>query len=102
MNLQVNKFIKGRLGSNPELKYTRDQKPICIFSVAENTLNSTTVNWHKIVVWGKQAESCQVFLKKGSLVFVQGQKINQIYKNKNGEDKSSEEIIADIVAISLA
>jgi len=95
-------LIHGRLGQNPDLRYTKKQEPICIFSVAENIPGTTDPKWHRIVVWGKQAESCSVMLKKGSPVFVRGQKISRSYTDKDGLQKGVEEIQAQLVGISVA
>src|SRR5690606_28384085 len=93
-------LIFGRLGKNPELKYTRQQEPICRFTVAENSKDKETTEWHNIVVWGKQAEHCNMYLKKGSPVFVQGQKISKEYTNKLNEQKHFIEFKADFVGFT--
>ena len=95
-------LISGRLGQNPDLKYTRKQEPVCYFSVAEQVEGSDKPRWHKVIVWGKQAESCSVFLKKGNHVFVQGQKKEREFANEAGELKKCVEFKADLVAFSLA
>jgi single-strand DNA-binding protein len=71
MNEQSVIFVVN-LGKNPELKYTKNQKPFCNFSVAVNGENENEPIWERVVVWGKQAELADVQLKKGSKVFVQG------------------------------
>lgn len=66
--------IIGRLGRNPEMRYTPDGKPVTSFSVAVDDgfgENKTTI-WFKVSVWEKQAESANTYLTKGSLVFVEG------------------------------
>jgi single-strand DNA-binding protein len=95
-------LIHGRLGQNPELRYTKKQEPVCIFSIAENIPGATDPIWHRIVVWGKQAEHCSVMLKKGSPVFVRGQKVTRSFLNKEGEQKGIEEVQAQLVGISIA
>lgn len=74
----MNKVILvGRLGKDPEVKYTGGGKAVANFSVAtdeswkdKNGERQKKTTWHKIVVWGKQAEIAQQYLKKGSLVFI--------------------------------
>lgn len=85
-------IIFGRLGKNPELKYTPKQEAVCNFTVAENIEGQELPIWHRIVVWGKLAEQCNLYLKKGSPTFVQGQKQIRSYDDKSGELRTSEEV----------
>ncbi len=50
--------------------------------------------WHKIVVWGKQAEIAQQYLKKGSLIFVEGRIQSREWQDKEGQKRTSFEIVA--------
>ena len=84
--------IMGRLGKNPELKYTKNKEAVCNFSVAEKIEGEDKPRWHKVVVWGKQAESCNVLLRQGSPIFVQGQIISKEFINAEGEPKKSIEL----------
>lgn len=95
------KLFFGRLGKNPELRYTRKQEPVCYFTLAENIHEGKTI-WHKVIVWGKQAEHCSVFLKKGLPVFVRGQINRNEYEGSSGEKKINIELKAEHVGfISL-
>jgi single-strand DNA-binding protein len=51
--------------------------------------------WHKIVVWGKQAEIAQKYLKKGSLVFIEGRIQSRQWDDKEGQKRTSFEIVAN-------
>ena len=93
MNKQYEIFF-GRLGVNPELAYTPKSKALCKLSVAINDREDGKTIWRKVVVWGKLAEHCSVFLKKGSSVFVQGQKSLKTVKNKEGKEREYEETTA--------
>lgn len=93
-------LLYGRLGQNPDLRYTKKQEPVCIFSIAENNNLKNEPVWHRIVVWGKQAELCSVMLKKGSPVFVQGQNITRTYQDRQGIQKVIEEIQAQQIGFS--
>ncbi len=93
-------ILVGRLGRDPDFRYTQNQKAICYLSVAINDKESESTTWKKVVVWEKQAEQCSVYLKKGSQVFVQGQSQIKEFKNKNGEQKSYEEINAKLVGFT--
>jgi len=62
-------LICGRLGKNPDLKYTKKQEAICTLAVAEQISGEEKPRWHKVIVWGKQAESCSVMLKKSKFTW---------------------------------
>lgn len=71
--------IIGRLGKDPELKYTQTGMPVCRFSVAtdegytDNDGNKVQkTEWHNIVTFQRAAENCAKYLTKGSLVYVEG------------------------------
>ena len=70
-------MIIGRLGRDPEMRYTQAGKPVCSLNVAtdEGYTNDRgekvdKTEWHKVVFWDRQAETCSQYLAKGSLVFV--------------------------------
>ncbi|HXH74380.1 MAG TPA: single-stranded DNA-binding protein [Bacteriovoracaceae bacterium] len=89
------KVIFGRLGKNPELRYTSKQEPVCYFSVAETISDQERPYWHNVVVWGKQAEQASLFLKKGGQVFVRGQNLEREYRTTAGETKKCLDFRAD-------
>lgn len=96
-------MIMGRLGSEPELKYTANQTAVCNLSVAtskkwiKDNEKKEVTSWHRVVVYGKQAENCSKFLSKGSQVFVEGELNYSSYENKNGHTV----YVTDIVARSV-
>jgi single-strand DNA-binding protein len=72
-------ILIGNLGKEPEMRYTASGQPVVSFSVATNRsykdsqgqpVKETT--WFRVTAWGKQAESCNQFLHKGSKVLVEG------------------------------
>ena len=72
-------ILIGNLGKEPEMRYTNTGQPVTTLSVATNRryngangqpVNETT--WFRVSVWGKQAESCNQYLHKGSRVVVEG------------------------------
>ncbi len=91
----------GNLGKEPELKYTRKLEPVCYFSVAEKIDGDEKPLWHKVVVWGKQAENCKVFLKKGGTVFIQGLVTEKQFTNGRGELKKYKEVNADKIGYPM-
>lgn len=100
--MSVNKAILvGRLGRDPETRYTSGGQAVCNFSVAtdetykdRNGERQKRTEWHKIVVWGKQAEIAQQYLRKGSLLFVEGRIQTRQWDDKEGQKRTSTEIVA--------
>ncbi len=100
--MSVNKVILvGRLGRDPETRYTGAGQAVGNFSVAtdesykdRNGEKQKRTEWHKIVVWGKQAEIAQQYLKKGSLVFIEGRIQSREWQDKEGQKRTSFEIVA--------
>jgi single-strand DNA-binding protein len=101
--MSVNKVILvGRLGRDPETRYTSGGQAVANFSVATDESykdksgeRQKRTEWHKIVVWGKQAEIAQQYLKKGSLVFIEGRIQSREWQDKEGQKRTSFEIVAN-------
>jgi single-strand DNA-binding protein len=94
-------MLIGRLGRDPETRYTSGGQAVANFSVAtdetykdRNGERQKRTEWHKIVVWGKQAEIAQQYLKKGSLVFIDGRIQSREWQDKEGQKRNSFEIVA--------
>jgi len=87
----------GRLGADPELRYTADNKAICNFSIAVNYESTTkeTTEWVRIVTFSKLAGICGDYLKKGSRIFVAGRMTTRKWQNKDGVDQYTTEVVAD-------
>ena len=100
--MSVNRVILvGRLGRDPETRYTGGGQAVANFSVAtdetykdKNGERQKRTEWHKIVVWGKQAEIAQQYLKKGSLIFIEGRIQSREWQDKEGQKRTSFEIVA--------
>lgn len=93
--------IIGHLGRDPELKFTPSGQPVANFSVAtdesymgKDGQKIQKTEWHRIVVWGKQAEFCGTYLKKGSLVYVKGSLETRKWTDKDSAEKYTTEIKA--------
>ena len=104
--MSVNKVILlGRLGQDPELKYTPSGAAVCNFSLATsetwNDKNSgqkqVRTEWHRVVVWGKLAELCNQYLAKGRQAFVEGRLQTRSWDDQNGQKKYTTEINATTV-----
>jgi single-strand DNA-binding protein len=103
--MSVNKVILlGRLGQDPELKYTPGGSPVCNFSLA--TTESWTdkagqkqekTEWHRVVVWGKLAELCNQYLAKGRQAFLEGRLQTRSWDDKDGNKRYTTEILASTV-----
>lgn len=83
----------GRLGKDPESKFTPTGKKVCHFSLAvsnrwkdKNGESKEITEWVNIEAWGRLGEVCQEYLKKGSLVFAEGRLKTEKYES-NGETK---------------
>lgn len=98
----VNKVILiGRLGADPELRYTADGTPVATFRLAttetRKNKDGTRVDrteWHRIVAWRKLGEISGEYLKKGRLVYVEGSIQSREYEGRDGVKRKTFEIVA--------
>lgn len=101
--MSVNKVILvGRLGRDPECKFTGSGKAVANFSVATDESwkdasgeRKKKTTWHKCIVWGKLAEIAQQYLKKGSLVFIEGKIDMREWQDKEGKRQVGAEIVCE-------
>lgn len=101
----VNKVILvGNLGADPELKYTPSNRPVCNLSIATNDVwkdkagnKQEKVEWHRVNVWGEQAEHCSKYLAKGRTVYIEGRLQTRSWDDKDGKKRYSTEVVADRV-----
>ncbi|MEM9175643.1 MAG: single-stranded DNA-binding protein [Myxococcota bacterium] len=101
----VNKAILvGNLGRDPELRHTPNGQAVVNFTLA--TSESWTdksgerqerTEWHRIVVWGRQAEMCNQYLSKGRTVYVEGRIQTREWEDKDGNKRYTTEINANNV-----
>jgi len=98
----VNKVILvGRLGADPEVRYTPDGMNITNFRLAtdeqrkdKNGDRVKVTEWHRIVTFGKLAEICGNYLAKGKMVYVEGRIRTNAWEDKEGVKRYTTEIIA--------
>lgn len=103
--MSVNKVILlGRLGQDPELKYTPGGSAVCNFSLATTEAwtdkqgqKQEKTEWHRVVVWGKLAELCNQYLAKGRQAFLEGRLQTRSWDDKEGNKKYTTEILASTV-----
>jgi len=97
----VNKVtLIGRLGKDPETKYTPDGTMVVNFSLAtgevyknKNGEKVARTDWHRIVVWGRLAEICGNYLTKGKLIYAEGKLQTRSWEDQNGNKHSVTEIV---------
>ncbi|GAB4411488.1 MAG: single-stranded DNA-binding protein SSB1 [Bacteriovoracaceae bacterium] len=103
--MSVNKVILvGRLGQDPELKYTPSGSAVCNFSLATSETwadkggqKQERTEWHRVVVWGKLAELCNQYLAKGRQAYVEGSLRTRSWDDKSGQKRYTTEIMANTV-----
>jgi len=99
----VNKvFLIGNLGRDPEVRYTQGGTPVANFTIATTDKwrdqatgeNKERTEWHRIVVWGKQAEIAGEWLRKGRQVFIEGSLQTREWTDRDGNKRYTTEIRA--------
>jgi len=94
----------GNLGKDPEIRYTQSNQAVANFTLATNERWMDKDNnpqerteWHRIVVWGKQAETCEKYLSKGRQVYLEGRIQTRDWEDKDGNKRYTTEIVASRV-----
>ena len=103
MSRGLNKVLLiGRLGANPEIRYTPDGNPVATFTVATNESYTnkngekiTQTEWHRVVVFGKLAEIVGEYYSKGKKVYVEGKLRTRQWEDRNGNKRWTTEIVAN-------
>jgi len=97
-------MLIGNLGSDPELRNTATGQSVATFNIATNRKwtdksgqNQEQTEWHRIVVWGRQAENCQQYLSKGRQVYIEGRLQTRQWDDKDGNKRYTTEIVAQSV-----
>ena len=105
--MNLNKvFIIGRLTADPQLRTTPGGQAVATFSLATNRIwtnkqgeRQQDVQYHNIVVWGRQAEIASQFLKKGGLAMVEGRLQTRSWQDKQGQARKTTEIIGERIQL---
>ncbi len=94
-------LLIGRLGKDPELKYTQGGTAVAKFSLAtdeswkdQSGEKKTRTEWHNVIAWGKLAEICGKYLAKGRLVYVEGKIQSREWEAEDGTKRRVFEIVA--------
>lgn len=101
--MNLNKVILiGRLTADPQLRTTASGMPVTSFSLATNRVwtnksgeKQEDTEFHNIVVWARQAEIVNQFLKKGSLAMVEGRLQTRSWQDKDGNNRKTTEVVAE-------
>lgn len=107
MSRGLNKvMLIGRLGRDPEMRYTPSGRPVTTFSLASSrTWNTsdgerkTETEWFNIVTWGSLAEICKQFLTKGQQVYIEGRLQTRNWEDSEGQKHSATEVVANEMII---
>jgi single-strand DNA-binding protein len=101
--MSVNKVILvGRLGRDPESRFTSSGQQVCNFTLATDETfkdrageRQKRTEWHRIVLWGRLAEISQQYLKRGSLVYIEGRLQTRQWDDRTGNKRTTTEIVAN-------
>jgi single-strand DNA-binding protein len=95
-------MLIGKLGRDPEMRYTPSGKPVTTFGLgASRSWNTsdgekhTETEWFNIVAWGNLAEICKQYLAKGRLVYIEGRLQSRYWEDAEGNRHSSVEVVAN-------
>lgn len=99
----VNKVILiGNLGRDPEIRYTKDGRAVATLNIATTeTWNDQSgqrqerTEWHRVVLWGKQAEVAKEYLAKGRQVYIEGKLQTRSWDDREGNKRYTTEVRAD-------
>jgi len=99
-------MIIGRLGREPEMRYTPSGRPVTNFSIASSRNWTTSegerrteTEWFNVVAWGNLAEICKQYLVKGQQVYVEGRLQTRHWDDQEGNKHTSVEIVANEMII---
>jgi single-strand DNA-binding protein len=102
MSRGLNKvMIIGRLGRDPEMRYTPSMRPVTNFSMATTRSWKTSegerreeTEWFNVVAWGSLAEICNEYLTKGQQVYIEGRLQTRRWEDDDGNKRSTVEVVA--------
>jgi single-strand DNA-binding protein len=103
----VNKVILvGNLGRDAELRYTPGGAAVATLNLAttevwndRNNQRQEKTEWHRVILWGKQAESLQEYLTKGKQIYVEGRLQTRQWDDKDGNKRYTTEVKADRITL---
>jgi single-strand DNA-binding protein len=94
-------MLIGRLGQDPEVRYTQSNTAVATLNLATNERYRDNngeyqdrTEWHRVVAWGRTAEVCQQYLTKGSLIYVEGPLQTREWEDNQGQKRYTTEVKA--------
>ena len=97
-------ILVGNLGANPELRYTQGQQAVANLRIAttekwtdKSGQKQEATEWHRVVVWGRQAEIVGQYLTKGRQVYIEGRIRTRQWQDQQGQKRFTTEIVAQNV-----
>lgn len=103
--MSVNKVILvGRIGADPELRYAKNQVPVCTFSLAttetwksKEGVKQERTDWHRVISFGNLAKIAAEYLVKGKMIYVEGSLQTNQYLDKGGQKHTFYEVRASVI-----
>lgn len=99
-------MLIGRLGSDPEVRYTQSNTAVATLSLATserykdaNGEWQENTEWHRVVAWGRLAEICQQYTRKGSQIYVEGSLQTRSWEDRDGQKRYTTEIKAQTIQL---
>jgi len=104
--MSLNKvMLIGRLGKDPEVRYTQSGKAVCNFSVATSErwkdsagVKQEKTEWHNVVAWGKIVDVIQQYVKKGQEIYIEGKLQTTTWDEKDGNKRYKTEVVMDTMS----
>ena len=103
--MSVNKVILlGRVGKDPDVRYVAQNQPVAWFTLATTDWEYTNANgvpvpertvWHNIVMWGKNAEVAERYIRKGTQIYLEGRLRTRAWEDRNQVKRFTTEIYVD-------
>lgn len=100
-NLRNKVQLIGRIGQNPEILTFENGNKMAKFRIATNETYKNAkgekvedTQWHNVTVWGKQADTIEKYVTKGSEIAVEGKLVTRTFETKEGEKRTKTEIVA--------
>ena len=94
-------MLLGNLGADPEIKYSPSGTPIANLRLATNESRKNSdgewedrTEWHKVVIFGRQAEFCKDYLRKGSKIFIEGRLQTRSWDDQSGQKHYMTEVVS--------
>ncbi len=94
-------MLIGRLGKDPELRMTQSGKHVCSFSLAtsetwiDGNEKRERTEWHRVIAWNKAAETIAKHMRKGSMMYVEGQMQTRSWDDNDGKKCYATEVVCD-------